>query len=83
MKQAEYVGVVEADGHLSLPEAVRDQLHLRSEQVLRVTIVTTETDEAINPSALDCWRSMGRDAATGRVRDAAANHDKYLYGSRP
>jgi hypothetical protein len=80
MKQTEYVGVVEKDGHLSLPESVRDQLRLQPEQVLRVTIVVTGADDGDAGAALECWHSLGQEARPGCLREASARHDDYLYG---
>jgi hypothetical protein len=45
MKKTEYMGVVERDGHLSLPDAVRKRLRLKPDQTLRVTLVVIEPDE--------------------------------------
>lgn len=78
----EYVGIVERGGHLSLPETIKDQMCLKPDQVLRVTIVTNDCVEQIGSSAMECWRSMGRDAKPGCIKDASTKHDEYLYGRR-
>ena len=80
MKQTEYMGVVEQDGHLSLPETVRDQMCLKADQMVRVTLVITETEEPDADAALEHWRAMGRNARPGRLREASERHDEYLYG---
>ena len=79
MKQTEYVGVVERDGHLSLPKTVRDQMHLEPDQIVRVTIVMSDTEEPPAHVALDCLRSMGQNAARGRLSDASTRHDECLF----
>ena len=80
MKQTEYMGVVEQDGHLSLPKTVRDQLRLEADQIVRVTLVMADSEEPETDAALEHWRAMGRNARPGRLKEAAARHDEYLYG---
>ena len=45
MKQAEYMGEVMEDGHLSLPESVRKQLGLEPSALVQVTVAVPETDQ--------------------------------------
>ena len=83
MKQTEYMGVVEQDGHLSLPETVRAQMCLKADQIVRVTLVINDTEEPDTDAAFAHWRAMGRNARPGRLKEVAERHDEYLYGRTP
>lgn len=39
--------------------------------------------EAPSEAAWEVFRSLGRDAKPGRLKEAAAEHDRYLYGKEP
>ena len=80
MKQAEYVGEVLADGDLSLPEFVRQELDLQPAARVRVILSVPDTEPRAMEEAWDLFRQMGRQAGAGRLSDAAAGHDRYLYG---
>lgn len=82
MRQMEYIGMIESDGHLSLPNTVRDQMQLKPDQVVRVTILMDEPEEEETDSAIKCFRSMGKNAEPGRLAEASVRHDEYLYGNR-
>ena len=80
MKQAEYIGEVMKDGHLSLPESVREQLDLEPLTLVRVTIAVPETERADAREAWKLFQQMGQDAVPGRLTDTSTDHDSYLYG---
>jgi len=80
MKQIEYVGEVLKDGHLSLPEAVRQRLRLVPATLVRVTIAVPEVGTSQLKDAWELFRIMGRDAVPGRLLNASIEHDRYLYG---
>ena len=50
---------------------------------IRILPAAGEGEER-EPSARgwEIWQALGRDAQPGRLPDAAAKHDQYLYGSR-
>jgi hypothetical protein len=82
MKQAEYVGEVLEDGDLSLPESVRKELNLQTSARVRVMISVPETGPEEVKAAWTLFQQMGREAVPGRLPDAAARHDAYLYGGK-
>ena len=41
-----------------------------------------EATPAPNADAWDAFRSLGSDAHPGQLRDAASEHDRYLYGKQ-
>jgi hypothetical protein len=82
MKQAEYVGEVLEDGHLSLPETVRKELDLQPSALVQVVLSVPEKEREEVKKAWDLFRQMGQDAAPGRLSNAAAEHDRYLYGRK-
>lgn len=69
MEENQYIGEVLPDGHLSLADAVKDQLHLKPGDEVVVTLKKKEQ----NPLE----RLVGL-CQTGRT-DAAQRHDAYLY----
>lgn len=82
MKQAEYVGEVLGDGHLSLPEAVREELGLQPSARVQVVLSVPEADSEAVREAWELFQEMGRDAAAGCLPNAATEHDRYLYGRK-
>lgn len=82
MKQAEYMGEVMEDGHLSLPESVRKQLGLEPSALVQVTVAVPETGQKDVQQAWACFRQMGRDAVSGRLSNLSTDHDQYLYGKK-
>ena len=82
MKQAEYVGEVLGDGHLSLPEAVRKELDLQPSALVQVVLSVPEADKEEMQEAWKLFQEMGREATPGRLPKAAAEHDRYLYGRK-
>jgi hypothetical protein len=83
MKQAEYIGEVLEDGHLSLPEFVRQQLGLEPSAQVQVSVTVPEADPADVQEAWACFRQMGQDANSGKLANVSTNHDQYLYGKKP
>ena len=80
MRQAEYVGTVLEDGHLSLPETVRAQLALAPAKTVRVTLRVVGRTDGGAAAGWACFREMGRGAEPGTLREASRKHDEYLYG---
>ena len=80
MKQAEYVGEVLGDGHLSLPESVRKQLDLQPSALVQVVLSVPESDREEVQDAWEVFRKMGQEAVAGRLPKASTEHDQYLYG---
>ena len=82
MKQVEYVGELLGDGHLSLPEAVRKALDLQPSALVQVVLSVPEADREEVKAAWDLFQEMGREAVSGRLPNAATEHDRYLYGRK-
>ncbi|MEW5870285.1 MAG: hypothetical protein AB1894_13500 [Chloroflexota bacterium] len=80
MKQIEYVAQVLEDGHLSLPQELRRMLGLKPNSLVRVVLDVPEADKQKSLAAWEIFRSLGENAAPGRISDASSNHDQYLYG---
>lgn len=49
---------------------------------IRIVAAAEETPEAAPVDGWDVFRSLGSDAPHGRLKDAAADHDRHLYGKR-
>ena len=79
-KVIEYVGEMLADGHLSVPEELRQALELAPDAQLQVTIRLLQPDVEQSQEAWEVFRRLGQDAKPGCLPDAAAQHDQYLYG---
>lgn len=79
VKQEEYIGEVLSDGHLSLPDVVRQRLSLVPKSIVKVLITLEDTEKENSTEAWDLFRSMGRTAAKGKLKNAAEEHDRYLY----
>ncbi len=79
MKQAEYIGEVLEDGHLSLPEAVRKELALQPAAQVRVTIAVPEAGKGEVKDAWELFKTMGQDAIPGQLSNPSSDHDRYLY----
>lgn len=60
MKAVEYVGRMLPDGHLELPPAARDELHLRPE--MQVKVILLKSDESPNGEdhRVAVWKRMDR-----------------------
>ena len=82
MKQAEYVGEVLGDGHLSLPEAVRRELDLQPSALVQVVLSVPDADKEEVKAAWNLFQEMGQKAVPGRLPKAATEHDRYLYGRK-
>lgn len=80
MKQAEYMGEVLEDGHLSLPESVRQQLGLEPSAVVQVSVTVPEANPANVQEAWARFRQMGKNATSGKLSNVSTDHDQYLYG---
>jgi len=76
-KTIEYIGEILPDGHLSLPDYVKEELAQYEFNNLSVTItVITKSDEQ---RGWEVFRQMGRNAGSSGLSDVSENHDKYLY----
>ena len=88
MPSVAYVGEILEDGHLSLPESIRNRLGVRTGRRVEVVIRPhTEEEpagdkEAPPPEAYEPLRELIGMAKIGR-EDASVNHDKYLYQEDP
>ncbi|PIQ44508.1 MAG: hypothetical protein COW04_12630 [Deltaproteobacteria bacterium CG12_big_fil_rev_8_21_14_0_65_43_10] len=78
-RKEEYVGEVLSDGHLSLPESIRQKLSLKPSSVVKVVISLTGAETKSKTEAWKLFRSMGRTAAQGKLKNSAEEHDRYLY----
>jgi hypothetical protein len=76
----EYFGEVLPDGHLSVPEEVRQTLAATPHTQIQVTIRLLQPDAEQAQAAWTVFRQLGQDAAPGRLPDASTQHDRYLYG---
>lgn len=76
----EYVGEMLPDGHLSIPEEVRQTLTSVAYTQLQVTIRLLQPEVEQIQAAWAALRQLGQDATPGRLSDAAISHDRYLYG---
>jgi hypothetical protein len=76
----EYVGEILPDGHLSVPEEVRQTLTSMAYTQLQVTIRLLQPQGEQMQAAWAAWQRLGQDATPGCLADAAAAHDRYLYG---
>jgi hypothetical protein len=79
-KVIEYVGEVLPDGHLSVPEEVRQTLATTPHAQVQVTIKLLQPTAALEQEAWTAFRRLGQDASSGRLPDASTHHDRYLYG---
>ena len=78
-KMVECKATVSSDGRLALPDEVAREIS--GEQQVTVQI-TFEVDTPISDVS-DGWEvllNMPRTAGEGRLPNAAADHDRYLYG---
>ena len=75
----QYVGEMLPDGHLSVPEEIRQTLSSTPYTQLHVTIRLAQPDADQIQEAWMVFRSLGQDAEPGRLSDAATQHDRYLY----
>ena len=79
VRQEEYMGEVLIDGHLSLPDVVRQRLSLKPSSVVKVVITLTHPDTKSTNEAWNLFRSMGRSAEPGILAKSAEDHDRHLY----
>ncbi len=49
---------------------------------IRILPMPAEPETEPSATAWDVFRSLGRAAEPGRLSDAAAEHDRYLYGKK-
>lgn len=80
VKQEEYMGEVLIDGHLSLPEGVRQRMSLRPSSVVKVIITLPPPEAESTNDAWNLFRSMGHSAEPGILEKSAEDHDHHLYG---
>ena len=78
----EYVGEVLPDGHLSMPEEVRQTLAAAPHTQIQVTIKLLQPDAAQVHAAWTAFRQLGQGASPGRLPDASTQHDRYLYDKK-
>jgi hypothetical protein len=79
VKQEEYIGEVLSDGHLSLPDVVRQRLSLVPSSIVKVVITLENMEKESATNAWNLFRSMGRSATTGKLTNSSEEHDRYLY----
>lgn len=79
-KVIEYVGEVLPDGHLSVPEEVRQTLASTPYTQLQITLRLVQPKAEEVQEAWAAFRQLGHDATPGRLLDASVHHDRYLYG---
>jgi len=79
VKQEEYIGEVLSDGHLSLPDVVRQRLSLVPSSIVKVVITLENMEKESVTNAWNLFRSMGRSATAGKLTNSAEEHDRYLY----
>jgi glutamate/tyrosine decarboxylase-like PLP-dependent enzyme len=75
----EYIGEVLPDGHLSVPEEIRQALAVAPHAQVQVTIKLLQPTADQVQEAWEAFRRLGQDAGQGRLADAAIQHDRYLY----
>lgn len=78
-KVIEYIAEVLPDGHLSVPDDVRQAVASAPNAEIQVTIRLHEFGARDVEDAWKVFRELGRDASPGRLPEAAADHDRYLY----
>ena len=76
-KVIEYIGEILPDGHLSIPDEVKDELELHKSNSLKITLTFLSSDEK---RGWEIFRQMGKYAESGTLQNASEDHDKYLYG---
>ena len=76
----EYIGEILPDGHLYVPEEIRQLLASASYTQLQVTLRLVQPEEEQVQAAWEAFRQLGQDAVPGHLPDAATSHDQYLYG---
>lgn len=81
MATVTYVGKVLSDGHLSLPESMREELGLEPGQEVYISLWTREESPSLQEGAYAPLRKLIGLGKTGKP-DAAAHHDYYLYGKQ-
>lgn len=80
VRREEYIGEVLSDGHLSLPDAVRERLKLTPSSIVKVVITHEIMENERANKAWNLFRSLGRTAVPGILTNSAEEHDRYLYG---
>jgi hypothetical protein len=82
----EYEGEVLPDGDLPLPPEVRQRLAATPRAAVRVTIQILTAPQAPTPEqAEEAWEAfcqLGQSPVPGRLPNASARHDEYLYGKK-
>jgi len=76
----EYVGEILPDGHISLPDEVMEKLDLISHDKVKVSITLNIPHTSDEKKGWDIFRLLGHDAPGGKLANASANHDRYIYG---
>ena len=75
----EYVGEILPDGHLFVPEEIRQVLVSAACAQFQVTITLHQAEAEQVQAAWEAFRQLGQDAVPGHLPDAAVSHDQYLY----
>jgi hypothetical protein len=76
----EYVSEVAPDGHIPVPEEIRQQLAAAAPNTqLQITIRVLQPTVEQEQAAWEAFARMGQDASPGQLPDAALHHDRYLY----
>jgi len=73
----EYIGEILPDGHLSIPDEVKEELDQYKSNDLKITITVVSSDQK---RGWEIFRQMGKNAESGTLSNASVDHDKYLYG---
>ena len=80
MKVIEYIGEVLPDGYLSLLEEIQKELGLSPHCSVKVTIAVEDSRVLDEKKGWEAFRRMRQDAVGGKLSNASAKHDQYLYG---
>jgi hypothetical protein len=79
VRQVEYIGEVLDDGHLSLPDEVREKLELKPTSLVQVVLAVPEANDADVEEAWNVFRDMGQSATKGKLDHPSEQHDQHLY----
>ena len=79
IKKEEYIGEDLSEGHLSLPDVIRQRLSLVPSSIVKVVITLENMEKESATNAWNLFRSMGQSATTGKLTNSSEEHDRYLY----
>jgi hypothetical protein len=80
MKVIEYIGEVLPDGRLSLPREIQEELDLSPHCSVKATLTVEDSRALDEQEGWEVFRRLGQDAVGGKLPNASAKHDRYLYG---